>query len=252
MAPSGYNSAPMSNLLHFPNAGDPAQIGWAELISNCAQDRENPALWTEFLRRYGPKIKYFIIAACRNATASAEPFIEVTSRLGGMQDGDLVQSTIMRLVEHDCAAMKSFSGTSEDQWLVYLAVIARSIVREALRRHRAQKRPELVAAQAPMTRATDPTPGDRERTEHLAMERKILADEVRRLCERTISSMAGESTSRDILIFRLYFEHDLSTRQISRCQGVNLTKAGVENVINRLRNRIRDVLSAGVPEAMSR
>ncbi len=242
----------MPNSPRFPVFGDPAKISWADLISACAQDRENTVLWAEFLRRYGCKIRYFVLAACRVSTGAAAPIAEIASQLGGMQESDLVQSAVVRLVEHDCAAMRSFSGTTEDQWLVYLAVISRSVVREARRRQQALKRPGTADSWTPPIHAPDRIPADRERSEHLSVERKLLAREVHSLCERAINGMAGESAGRDMLIFRLYFDHDLSASQIARCQGVNLTKGGVENVINRLKDRIRGVVSAGAPEAVSR
>lgn len=253
MAPSGYNSAPMPNLLHFPNTGDPAQVGWAELISACAQNRENPVLWAEFLRRYGLKIKQFIRGTWRLSTGNAAPMTAVAPQLGGMQQSDLFQATIMRLVEQDCAAIKVFSGTSEDQWLAYLAVIARSVVRESLRRHRAIKRPgraEFVHALPLPNAGRDPF--SHEGSARMSVERNILAQEVRGLCERAIASLSGDSSIRDMLIFKLYFDHDLSTRQIAECEGVNLTKGGVEDVIKRLKDRIRSLVSADAHEAMMR
>jgi predicted DNA-binding protein YlxM (UPF0122 family) len=53
-----------------------------------------------------------------------------------------------------------------------------------------------------------------------------------------------------MLIFQLYFDKDLSVEQISHCQGVNLSKAGVEKVINRLKERIRNVVSPDASEAV--
>jgi Zn-finger nucleic acid-binding protein len=55
-----------------------------------------------------------------------------------------------------------------------------------------------------------------------------------------------------MLVFQLYFDKDLSAEQISRCRGVNLSKAGVEKVINRLKERIRSVVSPGASEAIMR
>jgi RNA polymerase sigma factor (sigma-70 family) len=239
----------MCKIPHCPDSRGLGQLGWAELISACARDRGDTALWSEFLSRYGPRINQFIwrtLCALTGKITAAD----AAAAAGGMEASDLFQSTIMRLVEHDCAAIRRFSGSSEYEWLAYLAVIARSIVRDSLRRQHALKRPGGAEAIAPpFSVATRPS-RDKEGTEHLAMERELLAQEVRNLCIRAINGDAGECSSRDLLVFRLYFDHDLSTNQIAQCRNVNLSKAGVEKVIRRLRNRVRSAVSTDPSEAL--
>ena len=246
---SGYNSDQMLNALRLPVSREQNQLGWEELVAACAGDRDNSPLWMEFLRRYGPRIKQFIRGTWRLTIGNKSLSANASAFLTGMQESDLLQAVIVRLVEQDCAAMKRFSGTTEDMWLAYLAVIARSVVRDTLRLQRRQKRPgglEAVEAIAPGIAGRFST---REKAGLPDTERVFLAHELRTLCEATIKSSEAESVSRNMLIFRLYFDHDLSALQIARCQGVNLSKAGVEKVINRLKDRIRSVVSPDAPEA---
>jgi RNA polymerase sigma factor (sigma-70 family) len=236
----------MAEILQYPGAKLPDLMSWEELISACARDREDYLLWTEFLRRYGPRIRRFIKGALRQALgAIAVGNIEAV--LGGLQHSDLFQNAILRLVEDDCAALRRFSGKSEGDWLAYLAVITRSVVRESLRRQRALKRPggaEAVDLDIHASARIQPGSDPRE------MERRFLAQEVRKLGERVIHSIPGVTSSRDLLIFQLYFDHDLSFDQISQCQSINISKTGVEKALARMRDLIRSAMSQESSEEM--
>ncbi len=231
-------------------SGDPAGMHWAHLVSACAHDRTNAVLWTEFLRRYAPKIELFIRGTWRVSIMNSSPFAD--GALGGTQASDLLQSTVLRLVEHDCAAMKRFSGDSEDEWLAYLAVITRSVVRNVLKHQRRVKRGGKAEIRA------FPSHGDEGElvreggSDHVAMERNLLAQEIRELSEQSIQNSDQEYSARNLLIFQLYFNHDLSAEQIAGCQGVNLSRAGVAKVIDRLKERIRGIVTERSARAVSR
>ncbi len=246
--PFAYNGGTMLTIRRRKISTETSPLNWMELVSACAQDRDETALWSEFLRRYGPKIKQFIrgtLAISQGRTISAG-----SGFTDEAQVGDLFQSTIIRLVEKDCAAMKRFSGSTEEAWLAYLAVISRSVVRSWLRRRFSQKRYE-AAGTAGLWRRTQERPGVWEGPGSLmSAEKELLAREIQRLCERSIENLAGESAARDKLIFQLYFLDDLTTRQIAECRGVNLSKAGVEKVLNRLKERMRRVVTVDASEAI--
>jgi RNA polymerase sigma factor (sigma-70 family) len=235
----------MAEILQHAHTRLPGQMTLEELLSACARNRDNFALWTEFLSRYGRRIRQFIkgtLCLTLNNTTAGEQ-VEV---LGGMQAGDLFQSVILRLVENDCAALGKFSGRMEYEWLAYLAVITRSVVRETLRRQRALKRPGRAEIAAPG--ASEYLPPPREGGDPNPVERQLLAREVRKLGEQAIHSLGGETSQRDMLIFQLYFDHDLSLSQISRWQNVNLSKTGVEKTLARLKELIRSVVAEEAPK----
>jgi RNA polymerase sigma factor (sigma-70 family) len=211
-----------------------------KLFSLCAQDTANSELWTEFLRRFTPRIRAFIRRCLSQSWGEADSRMAI----GEVQENDLFQNAIVRLVKNDCAAMKQFSGEREDDLMAYMAVIARSVVRDCQRSQWALKRVS-----------------DRVDTQHLptdqlenlssngfsgvrAIERKLLVREVVELSERTLKFLPGPYPARDRLIFQLYFQHNLSAEQITQCKGINLSKAGVEKVLNRLKERIRTAASA--------
>jgi RNA polymerase sigma factor (sigma-70 family) len=243
-----YNSFLMIHKVLIPLGGEEsARLHAVELFLLCAADREDAAAWSEFLRRYTCKIKYFIrgtlwttFGASLNPDKSAVP--------GEIQESDFLQNTLVRLVEHDCAAMKRFSGTTEDELLAYLAVIAHSVVIDTLRRHKVFRRLACSAeAQRLGTPTVRPNPGAMANNSKL--EREILGRELSRLIQRNIRSFSGTTFSRDQLVFELYFSQGLSYKQIALCKGINLSKAGVEKLLNRLVDRIRTLTSAGKPEA---
>jgi len=217
-------------------------------VAACAHDRRDSAGWTEFLRRYGPRIKQFIRGTLGAAGGDPRYAVRAAAAMGGMQEDDLFQTIILRLVLGDCAAMKNFSGTTEDEWVAYLAVVSRSVVWDSLRNQRRLKR--IAVQRMGEEHAAGPV---RPRSNVLRFrqyetERVLLANEVRALGQQALEQSPGETRVRDGLIFRLYFDHDLSPVQISRCCGVNLSRAGVEKVIIRIRDYIRDAVGSIPPE----
>jgi RNA polymerase sigma factor (sigma-70 family) len=153
---------------------------------------------------------------------------------GGIQESDLFQNAIIRLVENHCAAMRRFTGQSENELLAYLAVICRSVVLDALRHNQAAKRrgendsAENVELAAPCRHS---------RADH-NFERQVLIRELVSLTQSTIESHS-EGAERDRLVFDLHFLQGLSFGQISQCKGVNLSKAGVEKLLKRMIARVQ-------------
>jgi|WetSurMetagenome_2_1015567.scaffolds.fasta_scaffold03221_2 RNA polymerase sigma factor (sigma-70 family) len=223
------------------------QIDSVELLSLCAQDRENSSLWAEFMRRYAPKIKLFIRGTLRQDGDAGARSLNSSATTHEM---DLFQNTILRLVENNCAALRRFSGTKESELLAYLAVIARSTVRDFMRRQRAKKRFSWPVEADAADRQWVKTPNfSQEPSSESATERRILAQELERLSLKAIENNSGDPL-RDKLIFQLYFYDDLSAAQIAACSGVGLSKAGVEKTLSTLKDRVRgEVTNTRLSEA---
>jgi DNA-directed RNA polymerase specialized sigma24 family protein len=218
---------------------NPNQLECTHLIAACANDRNDEILWSEFLRRYGWKIRRFIAGTCaaQSAAAGLPPGVLAHA----IEPSDLLQSVLVRLVENDCALIKRFAGTNEDGWLAYLAVVTRSVVRDLLRSRIRSKRLEAGIHSAVFAESWKRT-RLLKLNQHITIEQGVLAGEVKAICERTIRNLDGEHANRDILIFHLYFFHDLSVRQIAACKGVELTASGVKKVLAVLRRRVRKVI----------
>jgi RNA polymerase sigma factor (sigma-70 family) len=208
------------------------------------RDRSDEVLWSEFLRRYGGKIRQFVRGTLILRSVDACRYSEVLPR--AFEVRDLVQNVILRLVEHDCALMRGFSGTMEREWLAYLAVITRSTVCDTLRREGRLKRSD-----SPMCiRGAWWEAQANNQNQHLRIERHLLAEEVRKICESVIRIQGGEHADRDILIFDLYFFHDLSTRQIAALGRLGLSKTAVGKVLRRLRRQVRRAIDQNLLRAV--
>jgi|WetSurMetagenome_2_1015567.scaffolds.fasta_scaffold168416_2 RNA polymerase sigma factor (sigma-70 family) len=217
---------------------DVCQLDSIELFQICADDCENSDAWMEFLRRFTTKMKYFLQGTLRQNCCFAT---------GGMQEGDLFQNAIVRLVENDCVAMKRFSGSSENDLLGYLAVICRSSVLDTLRRTNALKRrPKLTEQSEAVSTSASPL----RLMNHPELERDLLLREIVFIARQTIHSQSSDVSARDQLIFKLHFEDGLSYSQIAQCEGINLSKAGVEKVLQKLVGRLQTLASAGKIEDM--
>jgi len=164
---------------------------------------------------------------------------------------DLIQNTILHLIQNQCAALKRFSGTTESELLVYLAVIARSVVRDSIRHQSAKKRFHWFAPNSYTHSQRDESHDFiREPAIEDPIDRKVLAGEVERLSLRAIRDYSGEP-DRDELIFQLYFVDGLSTAQIASCKGIGLSKTGVEKMLNRLKDKVRNKAGVYPVEARS-
>jgi len=223
---------------------NPDQLGCIRLISACARDTRDEILWCEFLKRYSSSIKQFVARVCASRSRAGNSSGTLTRAI---QPSDLYQSVIVRLVEHNCAAMKAFAGTTEEEWLAYLAIITRSVVCELLR---FRVRSRISGATVPFSVSARFWSQDQhyKRNQPHKVEQGVLATEVKTICERMIRNLAGDHSSRDLLIFHLYFSQDMSISQIAACKGVNLTASGVKKVIHEFRRRVRNVVTSDTPQ----
>jgi RNA polymerase sigma factor (sigma-70 family) len=229
-----------------PGSRDLRQIDPIELFQLCASNRENGDAWAELLRRYMTKLKYFVHGALRQVFGHSTCHDESAST-NGLQESDLLQNVIVRLVENNCAAMKRFSGTSENDLLAYLAVICRSSVLDTLRHNNAQKRKPAATESEETVIASI---GSLRSANHMGFEREILAHELVSLSLQTIQahSRSDDVSNRDRLVFKLHFFDGLSYSQIARCRGVNLSKAGVEKLLKRLVGQVQTLALSGKSE----
>jgi RNA polymerase sigma factor (sigma-70 family) len=215
----------------FPPDVEARRLDPVELFRACAKNRENSEAWVEFIRRYTTKMRFFISGSLRQfATHSSNSNLVLSS---GLID-DCFQNAILRLVENDCAAMKRFSGVSENDLMAYLAVICRSSILDGLRHSNAIKRKPIA-----MENEIMPATGLSRLLDQVGCEREILAKE---LIQLTMESM--KSSSRDQLVFKLHFYEGLSYNQIAGCKGINLSKGGVEKLLKRLVGRVQDLVSS--------
>jgi DNA-directed RNA polymerase specialized sigma24 family protein len=221
-------------------------------MSACAKDRQDFSLWSEFLRRVTPKIKCFIRGSLRPFQSGSMTASHGSAIRGGGLENDLLQNTLLRLVGNDCAAMKRFAGRTENEVFAYLAVITRSVVRDCLRMESAQRRPPGRSAVEFSAITINGPNAETRAVQHPAAEREILLHEVKELSQQALRCTAKKFAARDSLIFQLCFHDGLSPNQIAQCEGVRLTKTGVEKVLGRLTQHLRRAASVGISGGVAR
>jgi len=237
--PLGMRLTMLSDLAYpAASCGDPGKIDSITLVSLCAENPGHHGLWSEFLKRFGCRIRFFVRMTLRDSGGgnSATPTFAGLPMKG---EADLIQETILRLVESDCAALRRFSGLSEENLFAYFAVITRSVVRDYLRRQRALKRPRWQSTDDPGAFEERQAYRQRGHWANRAPERAVLARELEEISLQTIRNHSGENADRDRLLFELYFHEGLSLDQISKCKGINLSRAGVEKALNRVKDLVR-------------
>jgi len=218
------------------------------LLWLCVADCENSLAWSAFLGTILPKLGHFIRGSLRQL-GYGPGFCDVSGDFGGHEVEDFIQTTIVRLVQDKCALLKRFRGETEENLFAYLAVISRSVVRDCWRRQNSGKRTNIrkrgFASPGPMAFHSNGVPEQR------SIERRVLAMEVADLLRCTLDD-AENFSERDRLICNLHFINDLSAAQIARCQGIGLTKPGVEKVLSRVKKRIRSKTQIGATEVPCR
>ncbi len=145
----------------------------------------------------------------------------------------------------DCAVLKAFRGASENEFLSYLIIITRSVVKEAFRRQHAQKRP--VEDNSIMSESSESicfeSRGGRMQEEPAA-ESHLLADELWFFGMRALRNMSGPFYARDRAIVELHFMQGMSVNEIARLERIGLSKTAVEDVIKRFKDHVRRVAQA--------
>jgi RNA polymerase sigma factor (sigma-70 family) len=215
-----------------------------ELMRLCVVDRKDSVAWSEFVRCIFPKLRYFIRGTLhRSAFGPRLSLARVFPIENNVED--LIQTTIVRLVENDCAVLRRFAGKTENDLFAYLAVISRSVVQDGWRRQHALKRSSYQARR--LTRSYLAILRQRSFSGYSPTERQILAQELLGLAQHALDD-DNHFSKRDRLIFNLYFFNDMSAAQIAQCRSIGLTKAGVERVLSRVKNRTRTMAGAGPSE----
>jgi RNA polymerase sigma factor (sigma-70 family) len=232
-----------------PEASDPKKIDSLQLIHLCAFNPQNSELWSEFLSRFTSKIYSFLRSTLRQYKNGKAGSADSISSIDSNQESDLFQNVILRLVQNNCMALKRFSGATESDLLVYLAVITRSAVRDSMRYASAKRRFHWFSSPAVRYDESDKEYAYvQEPSVEYAVEREILAREIEALSLEAIQNDSGDP-NRDKLIFQLYFHHGLSAAQISSCQGIRLSKTGIEKIISRVKEKVRKAASGNRIEA---
>jgi len=204
---------------------DCASLKAGELISACAESRD-PEAWGEFFRRFQPVIAGTVYRAAERWVRPSPSLID-----------DLVQDTLVKLLDNQCRILREFHEEREDAIYAYIKVITINLVNDYFRAQFAKKRGpkapqiEITSIQCPVDSTHDGSP--------VRIERAILMKQIEACLRRCVK---GETAVRDILIFELYFWQGFSAKAIAKIPGIGLEVKGVESALFRLAGLIRQEL----------
>ena len=194
-----------------------------ELLQLClSTDAEEH--WREFVRKTQPLMASVIINTVRRWKQSAPSLVD-----------DLIQNTYVKLFDNDKKALRSIKNEHENTIFGYLKVIASNVAKDHFRK------PENKADEIELSDAVvPPGPQDHERREFL--DKKSQVQEIL----ETLSS--SETYDRDVAIFWFFYEQGYTAKEISLMPHLGLTIKGVEAVIFRLTQYVRERLRRQDPK----
>lgn len=191
--------------MNLPDASD------RELVELCLQDGGQEQAWTEFLRRFQPVIARVVASAIRRRIQPTRNLVD-----------DLVQTTLRKLCDNNCRAMRIFRWQHENAFRGFLGVTSSNVVNDYFRKH-------------PITRVeVDPDDVDPKVLEvkpftH-GVEMEVFVEKLIGCLQKLLH--AEDDCKRSLAIFLLYYRQGLTAKQISRLYP--LTIKAVENTLLRL------------------
>ena len=211
----------MSSSVQFLNHED---LPLNELLHLCLQS-EQETLWTEFVSRSHPIIAGVIIKTIRCWSRPDPNLVD-----------DLIQETYLRLCLNDFRALRHFVFRHENSMFGFLKVVASNTVQDHFRAVYSRKRgsgmTDIPLHCVTLAELNDASP---------VAEQRALLQTVDDCLETYVS---GPNSSRDRMIFWLYYREGLTAKAISGLPSIRLSVKGVESTIWRLVHLVRVKLNS--------
>jgi RNA polymerase sigma-70 factor (ECF subfamily) len=202
-----------------------------DLICACLKGGDEAA-WREFVRRFRPVIAATIIRTARRYGETQPELID-----------ELVQDTYVKICADRCRILREFRAETEDSIFGFLKTVAFSVAHDHFRGGMAAKR-GAGGRETSLDAYLESTIAGREGLPQV--EREVLLAQV-----DDCLAVVGETSvsGRDRQIFWLYYRHGMTSRAIAAIPQIALTQKGVESVIQRLTNLVRQRLAEGKSKA---
>jgi len=201
-----------------------------DLLRECGQKLTDRALWAKFQDRFQGLIFLYLLRALH--------FRSIQEDATGIVP-DLAQEVYMKLVQHDGRILRSFRGETEFSVMAFLAKISASVVQDYHRHKGREKRRGQVVSIDAVKAAEFGERGIRESPEFdpNALSSILSWIDIERVID---GDPDRKNAQRNALIFKLHYVDGFSSAEIARFPGFDLTAAGVETVLGRLRKRIQE------------
>jgi DNA-directed RNA polymerase specialized sigma24 family protein len=201
-----------------------------ELVRRCGRDLGDRELWAQFQRRFQRRIFLYLMRASHASGADPEVVEEQLS--------DLAQQVYLRLVRNEGRVLRSFRQDSELSVRAFLARIATAVVSDHFRFQTAGKRQGQVIS-IDQARETIERIRGAGRDASSGQDSLLSLIDVER--ELALASAGNRArVARDLLIFRLYCVDGFTADELAAFPGFRLSAHGVETVVARIRDRLRD------------
>jgi RNA polymerase sigma-70 factor (ECF subfamily) len=198
-----------------------------ELFRICSTSAD-VEVWEEFVQRFHGVIAAVVIRATSQWGPSSEALVD-----------DLIQEVYLKICAERKSLLGEFTPIHPEAFYGYLKVIATNVVRDYFRAQQAQKRgsgqvESATEDQISLIREEGAKPAEED------AHRNVLLREV----EQALCSVASsQDTKRDRAIFFLYYRYGLTASAIAHLPSISLTVKGVESVIHRLTQLVREKLT---------
>jgi RNA polymerase sigma factor (sigma-70 family) len=240
-------------LLFFASAAITQDVNAADLsnrelvIHLVTAGPEDPA-WLEFFSRFQGRIRSVAFRALTHETRR-DPRLDVGDVMEVAQD--LTQDAFLRLINGERRALAQFKGRSENSLFTYLHAIVTNLVRDHVKKLRAQRRPQIAASLSEPKKSKFPedlveglTLGDKLVSPGAGPHEAVEEGELRtRISEAVDEASRGSTTTRDRLIFRLYFLEGLKITEIASLRVTKLSPSGIEKRVSKIRSSIKKILN---------
>jgi DNA-directed RNA polymerase specialized sigma24 family protein len=202
----------------------------AELLRECGERLTDRALWAKFQERFQGLIFLYLMRALRLRRIHDDATDVVP---------DLAQEVYLRLVQHDGRILRAFRGTTEFSVMAFLARISSSVVQDYHRHEASDKRSAQIL---PMESAKAAELGGMLSPDTAEFDSNKLGAilswiDVERIVE---GDPDRKNARRNALIFKLHYIDGFESGEIAQFPGFDLTKAGVDTILARLRKRIQE------------
>ena len=193
-------------------------------LSRLCVDAANTEAWQEFIRRFHKPIALTALRVSRQWGSHAGHVVD-----------DLVQETYLRLCADGCRLLSNFRETanSTDPLGSLVRAVAGNVAHDYFRKGAAVKRggPQTTEPESPDEELLSDLWGGAREIEQTAQIREI---------ESTLQSLPDSViSSRERLIFKLYFRQGLTASAIAAIPALELTTKGVESAVGRISQHLR-------------
>ena len=186
------------------------QLSDRALVELCLQSNTEEN-WAEFVRRFQPLLAAVTAKTIRRWTRATPALVD-----------DLVQSSLRKLFDNNCRAIRGFRWLHDNSFRGFLKVVASNMVQDHFRKYPPTRVEEDLEQVSP----------DLVRTEAFSqsVETEALVHKLIACLQRLLTAEAD--LKRDLSMFLLYYRYGLTAKEISGLY--QLTVKAVENTLLRL------------------